>query len=100
MNNWIQDLNKFLSINEPLPTYTTPKGRVKHRDSVIGSFSSKKDASSGIIDIAMITSLGRNEDINPMVRNYGMVIMDECHHSAAYTPRMFYGLLRQNMSTG
>jgi superfamily II DNA or RNA helicase len=85
MNNWIRDLNKFLSINEPLPTYTTPKGRVKHRDSVIGSFSSQKDASSGIIDIAMITSLGRNEDINPMVRNYGMVIMDECHHSAAYT---------------
>lgn len=85
MNNWIRDLNKFLTINEPLPTYTTPKGRVKHRDSVIGTFSSQKDASTGIIDIAMITSLGRNDDINPMVRNYGMVIMDECHHSAAFT---------------
>lgn len=85
MNNWIRDLNKFLTINEPLPTYTTPKGRVKHRDSVIGTFSSQKDASTGIIDVAMITSLGRNDDINPMVRNYGMVIMDECHHSAAFT---------------
>ena len=85
MNNWIRDLNKFLTVNEPLPTYTTPKGRVKHRDSVIGTFSSQKDASTGIIDVAMITSLGRNDDINPMVRNYGMVIMDECHHSAAFT---------------
>lgn len=85
MNNWIRDLNKFLTINESLPTYTTPKGRVKHRDSLIGTFSSQKDASTGIIDVAMITSLGRNDDINPMVRNYGMVIMDECHHSAAFT---------------
>ena len=85
MQNWIRDLDRFLSVNEPLPTYTTPKGRIKHRDSVIGTFSSQKDASTGIIDIAMITSLGRNDDINPMVRNYGMVIMDECHHSAAFT---------------
>ena len=85
MNNWVGDLNKFLNINEPLPSYTTPKGRVKHRDSLIGTFSSQKDASTGIIDIAMITSLGRNDDINPMVREYGMVIMDECHHSAAFT---------------
>ena len=85
MNNWVRDLNEFLNINEPLSTYTTPKGRIKHRDSVIGTFSSQKDASTGIIDIAMITSLGRNDDINPMVRNYGMVIMDECHHSAAFT---------------
>ena len=85
MNNWVRDLNKFLTINEPLPTYTTPTGRVKRRDSVVGTFSSQKDASTGIIDIAMITSLGRNDDINPMVRNYGMVIMDECHHSAAFT---------------
>ena len=85
MNNWVRDLNKFMNINEPLPTYTTPKGRVKHRDSVIGTFSSQKNASTGIIDIAMITSLGRNDDINPMVQNYGMVIMDECHHSAAFT---------------
>ena len=85
MHNWIRDLSKFLSINEPLPTYTTPKGRVKQRDTVIGTLSSQKDASGGIVDIAMITSLGRNDDINPIVRNYGMVIMDECHHSAAYT---------------
>ena len=85
MHNWIRDLGKFLSINEPLPTYTTPKGRVKQRNSVIGTLSSQKDATGGIVDIAMITSLGRDDDINPIVRNFGMIIMDECHHSAAYT---------------
>lgn len=85
MQNWVRDLGQFLTINEPLPTYTTPKGRVKQRTSVIGTFSSQKDNSTGIIDIAMITSLGRNDEIHPMVRQYGMVIVDECHHVAAYT---------------
>ena len=85
MNNWIKDLNSFLTINEELPTYTTPKGRVKKRGSLIGTFSSQKDATTGIIDIAMITSLGREDNINELVRNYGMVIVDECHHAAAVT---------------
>jgi superfamily II DNA or RNA helicase len=85
MNNWVRDLNQFLTINEELPTYTTPKGRVKQRDSVIGTFSSQKRATTGIIDIAMIGSLGKDDDINPMVRDYGMIIVDECHHAAAAT---------------
>ena len=85
MNNWIKDLSSFLIINEELPTYTTPKGRVKKRSSLIGTFSSQKDSTTGIIDIAMITSLGREDNINELVRNYGMVIVDECHHAAAVT---------------
>ena len=85
MNNWIKDLNAFLTINEELPTYTTPKGRVKKRSSLIGTFSSQKDNTTGIVDIAMITSLGREDNINELVRNYGMVIVDECHHAAAVT---------------
>ena len=85
INNWVRDLNKFLTINEEFPTYTTPKGRVKKRDSVIGTFSSQKRAATGIIDIAMIGSLGKEDDINPMVRDYGMIIVDECHHAAAAT---------------
>ena len=85
MNNWIKDLSSFLTIKEELPTYTTPKGRVKKRSSLIGTFSSQKDSTTGIIDIAMITSLGREDNINELVRNYGMVIVDECHHAAAVT---------------
>ncbi|MBR1502894.1 MAG: DEAD/DEAH box helicase family protein [Prevotella sp.] len=85
MQNWVRDLSQFLTINEPLPTYTTPKGRIKQRLSLIGTFSSQKDTSTRIIDIAMITSLGRDDEIHPMVQQYGMVIVDECHHIAAYT---------------
>ena len=85
MNNWVKDLERFLTINEELPTYITPKGRVKQRNSAIGTFSSQKKAATGIIDIAMIGSLGKGDDINPMVRDYGMIIVDECHHVAAAT---------------
>ena len=85
MSGWLKALEQFLKIDEDLPTYTTPSGRVKHRESCIGSFSSQKNALSGIVDVVMITSLGRDDDVNPIVRNYGMVIMDECHHAAAYT---------------
>ncbi len=85
MSGWVKALEQFLLIDEQLPAYSTPSGRIKHRASCIGTFSSQKNALSGIVDIAMITSLGRDDAINPIVRNYGMVIMDECHHAAAYT---------------
>ena len=85
MNNWVSDLTKFLSINEDLPTYTTPSGRLKKRKSLIGTFSSQKNNLTGIIDVVMVSSLGKDGNVNPMVKDYGMVIMDECHHGAAYT---------------
>lgn len=85
LNNWITDLSRLLTINEELPTYTTPKGRIKKRPSLIGTFSSQKNSTTGIVDIAMITSLGKEDNINQLVRNYGMIIVDECHHSAAAT---------------
>ena len=85
MARWVDDLHRFLFIDEEMPTYTTPKGRVKRRNSLVGTFCSQKNALTGIVDVAMISSLGKDDDINPVVQNYGMVIMDECHHAAAYT---------------
>lgn len=85
MNNWVTDFGRFLSINEDFPTYTTPSGRLKQRNSLIGTVSSQKNTLTGIIDIAMVSSLGKDDNINPLVTQYGMVIMDECHHGAAYT---------------
>ena len=37
MQNWVEDLTKFLQINETPPDYVTPKGRHKKRTSVIGT---------------------------------------------------------------
>ena len=78
-----EDFEKFLCIDEPLPEYRTPTGRLKKRKSVIGRKTSAHDSMNGILDVAMISSLGREDKINEIVKQYGMVIMDECHHAAA-----------------
>ena len=38
-----------------------------------------------IVDVAMFSSLGRKDEIDPIINEYGMIIMDECHHGAATT---------------
>lgn len=83
MKNWVEDFEKFLQIDEELPEYITPKGRYKRRKSVIGTLSGGRSTLGGILDIAMITSLGQGDTVNELVKNYGMVIMDECHHAGA-----------------
>lgn len=83
MNNWIEDFNKFLEINEELPNYITKTCRTKTRKSLIGKMYGGHNSITGIIDIVMISSLGKSENINDIVKNYGMVIMDECHHGGA-----------------
>ncbi len=85
MKNWVEDLSKFLDINEDLPIYTTPTGRVKSRKSVIGRLYGGHNSVIGIIDVIMISSLGKLGEINQLVKDYGLVIMDECHHGASIT---------------
>lgn len=85
MKNWVEDFEKFLQIDEEPPEYTTPKGRIKKRKSVIGRLYASHNSVTGIIDVVMISSLGKRDEINELVKNYGMVIMDECHHAGAQT---------------
>ena len=83
--NWIEDLNKFLDVNAELPEYKTKTGRIKKRKSLIGNLHAGHNSMTGIIDVAIFSSLGKSDKINPMLEQYGMVIMDECHHGAAQT---------------
>ena len=83
--NWIEDLNNFLDINAELPEYKTKTGRVKKRKNIIGKLHAGHNSMTGIIDVAIFSSLGKGDEINPMLAQYGMVIMDECHHGAAQT---------------
>ena len=83
MQNWINDLERFLVIKEDYPQYMTKTGRVKTRKSLIGRLTGAHNSMTGIIDVAMVTSLGSGDSIKPFVKDYGMVIMDECHHGAA-----------------
>ena len=83
--NWIEDLSRFLDINAELPEYKTKTGKVRKRKSLIGRLYAGHDSMTGIIDVAIFSSLGKGDEINPIVEKYGMVIMDECHHGAAQT---------------
>jgi superfamily II DNA or RNA helicase len=50
---------------------------------VLGTIGAGKSRPTGKIDIAVMQSLSRQGEINPLVENYGHVIVDECHHVGA-----------------
>lgn len=83
MNQWISRLEEFLEINEELPEYETKTGRVKKRKKLIGNLKSTQDTMTGIIDVAMIRSVKNKDGFHPFLKNYGQVILDECHHGAS-----------------
>ena len=85
ISQWEEELNRFLKIDEDAPEYRTKTGRVKKRDSVIGTLKGGRDTLTGIIDIAMIGSLYKKGEFHERLNSYGMVIMDECHHAASAT---------------
>ena len=85
IEQWQSALEHFLIIDEELPSYTTPTGRVKHRKTHIGWLQAQHDSLSGIVDIAMVGSLCKKGSFHPLLQEYGMVIVDECHHAASET---------------
>jgi superfamily II DNA or RNA helicase len=67
----------------------------------IGQIGGGKNKQTGIIDIATIQSLNYNGEIKDLVKKYGQVIVDECHHISAFsfekvlkavTAKYIYGL--------
>lgn len=67
LKQWQERLHSFLSVG---------KG-------VVGTIGGGKAKPTGKIDIAVMQSLSRQGEINPLVENYGHVIVDECHHVGA-----------------
>ncbi|TVS07495.1 MAG: DEAD/DEAH box helicase [Cyanobium sp. PLM2.Bin73] len=58
----------------------------------IGCIGGGKVRPTGQLDIAVMQSLVRKGEVNPVVQDYGQVIVDECHHIAATS---FEAILRQ-----
>jgi superfamily II DNA or RNA helicase len=67
LDQWIAQLAMFLGIDE--------------KD--IGQVRGGKKTPNGMLDVAMLQSLGRKGSVDDRVADYGQVIMDECHHLAA-----------------
>lgn len=78
---WKARIEEFLTINEPLPD-TSKK---KKAQSLIGQYGGGKKVLTGIIDIAVMQSLSREGEVDECVKDYGMVIVDECHHVSAFS---------------
>lgn len=85
LEQWVEELNKFLTIDEEPPFYKTKTGREKRRDSVIGILHGNKNTLTGMIDVAMVGSMYGKGNFNKRINSYGMVIMDECHHAGSAT---------------
>ena len=85
IEQWESALEKFLIIDEEPPEYETPTGRKKRRKSVIGKLQGAHDSTTGIIDIAMVGSLCKKGEYHKRLKDYGLVILDECHHAASDT---------------
>lgn len=82
---WKESFEKFLTIDEEPPFYETKTKKKKRRKSVIGILHGSTDTTTGIIDIAMVGSICKKDVFHEKLNQYGMVIVDECHHSASST---------------
>jgi superfamily II DNA or RNA helicase len=67
MNQWVERLKCFLQ--EP----------------DIGQIGGGIDKRTGKIDVAIIQSLTHKHAVKELVKDYGMVIVDECHHISAFS---------------
>ncbi len=67
LKQWQERLQSFLGIGKGM----------------VGTIGGGKAKPTGKIDIAVMQSLSRQGEINPLVENYGHVIVDECHHIGA-----------------
>lgn len=81
---WKERLSQFLEISYEEPEQKKKRGRHKSF-SPIGCLDSTGDTLHGIIDIALMQSCLSENEAKPFVRDYGMVIVDECHHVPSVT---------------
>ena len=69
LDQWKERLSYFLDIDKK----------------EIGQCGASKESLNGKLDVASFQSLFKKDNIEELVQNYGLVIVDECHHVAAYS---------------
>ena len=67
MDQWLERIALFLQIDKKQ----------------IGKIGGGKRKPTGIIDVAIMQSLSKQQEVNDLVADYGQVIFDECHHLSA-----------------
>ena len=69
LEQWKERLSYFLDINKK----------------EIGQCGASKENLNGKLDVASFQSLFKKDNVEELVKNYGLVIVDECHHVAAFS---------------
>lgn len=82
LDQWRERLEQYLDVDfEP---EEQPKGRGRRKKfKKFGALSSTENSLNGKIDIALLQSCISDNEVKPLVCDYGMVIVDECHHAPA-----------------
>jgi len=69
LDQWVERLSSFLDLAA----------------TGIGQIGGGRDRANGLLDVAVIQSLGRKGVVDDRVGEYGHLIVDECHHLSAYS---------------
>ncbi len=69
LEQWKEKLSYFLDINKK----------------EIGQIGASKESLNGKLDVASFQSLFKKDNLEELIKVYGLVIIDECHHVAAYS---------------
>src|SRR5215212_10174806 len=69
LDQWVERLSAFLDL----------------QGTGVGQIGGGRDRANGLLDVALIQSLGRKGVVDDRVGEYGHLIVDECHHLSAYS---------------
>ena len=82
LDQWRERLSEYLLTD--FQPEEQPKGRCRRKKfRQFGALSSTENTLNGKIDIALLQSCVSDNEVKQFVREYGMVIVDECHHAPA-----------------
>lgn len=84
LQQWQKSLSEFLVFEDELPEQPKKRGRQREL-SHIGQLGATKNTLNNIVDIAIMQSVVSGDEVKEFVKDYGMVIVDECHHVSAFT---------------
>ena len=71
-DQWEQRIEQFLEYPASL----------RKKDRFVCKYNGSSKRLNGHIDIAMVRSLKNHEDLSSLLKDYGLTIIDECHHVA------------------